>query len=143
MNDKIQSEWELNSLKIKSKFKNFDKNPLHKITIEKTNKYKKIKWSGITVASSKECLVLYEKSHDPVYYFPPDSIKSEFFFRTSYATHCPYKGDAAYWNLSMNNKKADNCVWAYPNPIDEVILIKNYFSFYLDQMGKDFGIKIL
>ena len=143
MNSEIQLKWENNTEIIKNKFKNFVHDPLHTIIIEKTSIQKRIIWSGITVAESNECLILYEKSHDPVYYFPPYNVKEEYFTRTTLATYCPYKGDATYWNLSCTNKKSNNCVWAYPKPMQNVLSIENYFSFYLDTMGKDFGIKII
>lgn len=34
-------------------------------------------------------------------YFPPESIKSEYFSKTDLHTHCPWKGDASYYTLKI------------------------------------------
>ena len=35
-------------------------------------------------------------------YFPPSAIKSNYFTRTALHTHCPWKGDASYYTLSVD-----------------------------------------
>ena len=37
-------------------------------------------------------------------YFPPSSIKKEFFQDSSTTSHCPWKGTAKYYNVVVNGK---------------------------------------
>lgn len=32
-------------------------------------------------------------------YFPPSSIKPDYFSKTDLSTHCPWKGDASYYTI--------------------------------------------
>lgn len=32
-------------------------------------------------------------------YFPPASVKTEYLTKTDHSTHCPWKGDASYYNI--------------------------------------------
>ncbi|NEE27273.1 DUF427 domain-containing protein, partial [Streptomyces sp. SID7982] len=49
------------------------------------------------------------------------------------STHCPFKGDAAYWS----RPGADDLVWAYPDPKPEVAAIKDHFCFYATETVAD------
>jgi uncharacterized protein (DUF427 family) len=44
-----------------------------------------------TVLAESDQTVVVEGNH----YFPPSSVKSEFFTPTDRSTHCPWKGDAS------------------------------------------------
>lgn len=55
------------------------------------------KLRGQIVANSQETVVV-EGNH----YFPPSSIKKDFFKSTGTKTHCPWKGDASYYSIEVN-----------------------------------------
>jgi uncharacterized protein (DUF427 family) len=50
--------------------------------------------------------------------------------RTSHKTHCPFKGDAAYFSVAGG---AENAVWSYEQPYDEMAAIKDRLAFYPDK----------
>lgn len=52
--------------------------------------------NGNTVAETD----VYEVVEGNVY-FPPGSIKSEYFSKTDHSTHCPWKGDARYYTITV------------------------------------------
>ena len=139
----LEESWEINAKKLEKKFKKYKKNPYYKIELEQISKTIKIKWSNKIIAESNECIILHEEAHSQVYYFPPISIKEKYFFRTDLATHCHYKGNAAYWTLSFKDTLAENAVWAYPYPYKNLLKIKDYYAFYSEGMGKNFGITII
>ena len=49
--------------------------------------------------------------------------------RTDHHTRCPFKGEASYYGLS-NDRTAENAVWSYERPYDEVLEIKDRLAFY-------------
>jgi uncharacterized protein (DUF427 family) len=53
--------------------------------------------------------------------------------RTSRRSHCPFKGDAAYYTVS-NGRTAENAVWTYEHPFDKMRVIKEYLAFYPNKM---------
>ena len=59
---------------------------------------------------------------------------SESLTRTSHSTHCPFKGDASYFTLESRGRTAENSVWSYETPYDEVAVIKEYLAFYPDKV---------
>ncbi len=74
------------------------------------------------VARSERMILLKEFAHDkildPVYYFPPEDVAVDKLRPTETRTHCPIKGDAAYWTYSGDAGAEEDLVWAYPEPIE-------------------------
>ena len=60
----------------------------------------KATWEGIVLAESNQTIEV-EGNH----YFPPDSIRSEFFRPTDHHTLCIWKGTASYYDLEVNGKR--------------------------------------
>ncbi|KAI1209916.1 DUF427-domain-containing protein [Annulohypoxylon truncatum] len=63
-------------------------------------------------------------------YFPPSSVKSEYFSKTDLHTHCGWKGDASYYTVKVGDKELTNAAWYYPEPFDKAKHIKDYVAFY-------------
>ena len=53
---------------------------------------------------------------------------------TDHHTFCPYKGTASYWTIAVGDRVAENAVWGYPEPFDEVAAIKDYVAFYWNRV---------
>ena len=62
-------------------------------------------------------------------YFPPSSIKSDFFKDSNTHTHCGWKGDASYYNVEVDGKEIADAAWYYPQPYDKAKNIKDYVAF--------------
>ncbi|MCB0474547.1 MAG: DUF427 domain-containing protein [Flavobacteriaceae bacterium] len=82
-------------------------------------------WNGQLIAESEDTVVV-EGNH----YFPPDAIKKEFFTDSDTKTHCPWKGDASYFSLSVNGKENADAAWFYPDPKDAAKVIKGRVAFW-------------
>ena len=74
--------------------------------------------------------MLREASLPPVHYVPRDDVDMTALRRTAHATHCPYKGDAAYYSIVVDGRSAENAVWTYEQPYDAVAAIANRLAFY-------------
>ena len=53
---------------------------------------------------------------------------------TDNATHCPFKGDASYWTLTVADRVLENVMWSYEAPCDEVAAVREYVAFYRDRL---------
>lgn len=108
--------------------------PNTKITFAAGRKHLRVVFSGEIIADSRQVLVLSEPGHADVLYFPRADVRMEFLKPTDRSIHCPYKGDASYWNIEAGGEIAQNAVWGYENPFAEVSKIKDYISFYPDRV---------
>lgn len=63
-------------------------------------------------------------------YFPPDSIKEQYFQQSAHTTICGWKGMANYYSLSVGGKSAENAAWTYRDPKPEAARIRDFVAFY-------------
>ena len=82
----------------------------HWVATEPSPRHVRAVFNGVAVADSKRVLLLRERGHVGVYYFPMDDVRLDLFTPTDHRTHCPYKGDASYWSVEVDGRSADNAV---------------------------------
>ena len=109
--------------------------PDHPISLEASPRRIRAMFENHVIADSDDVLVLREASYPPVYYFPKDHVEMGFFGRTDHSTHCPYKGDATYWTLTMDGDIAENVAWSYESPFPSVEPIEGRLAFYPDKVA--------
>ena len=85
----------------------------------------KATWNGKVIAESDDTVVV-EGNH----YFPPDAVKKEYFKPNSDSTHCPWKGDASYYNIEVGGEVNEGAAWYYPDPKEAATKIKGYVAFW-------------
>jgi uncharacterized protein (DUF427 family) len=89
---------------------------------------------GETVADSSRALLLQESGLQPIYYFPPEDVRSDLLEPTDKHTHCPKKGEASYYTISVGERVVKNGAWYYPDPIDGAPAITGLIAFYWDKV---------
>jgi len=104
--------------------------PDHPIAISPSEGTVRVTVAGRIVAESPRALRLMEKGYPPVYYLPRSDADMSLLVRTTHYTHCPYKGDAAYYSIPIGGAKSENAVWTYEEPYEAVANIKEYLAFY-------------
>jgi uncharacterized protein (DUF427 family) len=82
-------------------------------------------WNKEIIAESDETIIV-EGNH----YFPPKSIKKEYFIENNEQTTCPWKGLAHYYDIDIDGKKNTSAAWYYPKPKQAAENIKNYVAFW-------------
>jgi len=90
--------------------------PEHLLLFEDYPRRMRALLGGETVVDSERGKLLFESNIPPVLYLPEDDLAPGVTESTSHATHCPFKGDAAYWSLKVGDRVAENAVWGYPEP---------------------------
>lgn len=109
-------------------------NPDYKLEILPSGKRVKVVFNGTVVADTNAALLLRETRYAPVYYLPREDVRMDLMQRTSHHTHCPFKGNANYWSLTVGDKTAENVVWSYEDPLPEVAELDGYMAFYRNRM---------
>lgn len=111
----------------------YQKNPDHKVALEPEKRRVQVRFSGEVIADSRDVLTMHETNHGPVFYVPRKDVKMDRLVRTEHHTYCPYKGQASYFTLA-GARTAENAVWSYETPYDEVTDIKERLAFYPDRV---------
>lgn len=108
--------------------------PDHPITISPGRTRWRVSFENHVIADTGDALIVEEASLRPVVYFPREDVSMEYFSRTDRSTHCPYKGDAAYYTILMDGHFADNAVWTYEEPFPSMEQIRGRVAFYPDKV---------
>ena len=58
----------------------------------------------------------------------------EHFTRSARRSHCPYKGDASYYDLRAGDAQRSDAVWSYEDPFPAVAAIRGHLAFYPDRV---------
>ncbi|MEP9385702.1 DUF427 domain-containing protein [Mesorhizobium sp. KR9-304] len=119
----------------------FQRNPSRRITVEPFDGAVTVAFSDAILASTNEALVLREADYPPVFYIPFKDIYFEFLTSSDTSTHCPYKGNASYWNASAVGEAVNDVMWAYERPYDEMMQIRGHGAFYPDKVRIEANIR--
>ncbi len=98
---------------------------VNKIEKDHINTVPKATWNGVTLAESNNCIVVEGNQ-----YFPPDSIKHQYFKGSDTHTTCPWKGLASYYTIEVDGKENKDSAWYYPSPKEAARQIKDYVAFW-------------
>ncbi|HIK20853.1 MAG TPA: DUF427 domain-containing protein [Synechococcus sp. M44_DOE_062] len=82
-------------------------------------------WNGVVVAETDR----YETVEGNIY-FPPESLRREYFQPSSTHTICPWKGEASYYTLVVNGQENKDAAWYYPDPKPAAANIRGYVAFW-------------
>jgi uncharacterized protein (DUF427 family) len=104
------------------------------ITIEPNPNRVIVRLGGAIIADSTRALVLRAPGTPDVQYIPRQDVAMARLVRTTHRTHCPYKGDAAYWSIRSDERTVENAVWSYEAPYAGVAAIKEHLAFYPDRV---------
>jgi uncharacterized protein (DUF427 family) len=112
----------------------YSKHPNHRVTTQPAGGRVRVVFDGEVVADTRAAIRLDEADYPAVYYVPRNDVKMKSLTRTTHGTYCPFKGDASYFTLESPGRTAENAVWTYETPYDEVAVIKAYLAFYPDKV---------
>ncbi len=90
--------------------------PDHPITIERNRARVVVVVAGRIVADTRDAVTLREASYAAVQYVPQKDVDMSALERSAHATFCPYKGDCAYYDISIDGRRSSNAVWTTRRP---------------------------
>ena len=82
-------------------------------------------WNGEILAESNDTIVV-EGNH----YFPPESIRAEFFTPSDTTSICGWKGKANYHSLKVNGAENPDAAWYYADPKPEAGKVRGRIAFW-------------
>ena len=85
----------------------------------------KAMWNNKVLAESDNCIIVEGNN-----YFPPESVKKEYFKNSETHTICPWKGEASYYNVEVDGETNKDAAWYYPHAKEKAKNIENYIAFW-------------
>lgn len=82
-------------------------------------------WNNIVIAESNKTVKL-----EGNYYFPLESVMTQFLRESSTHTTCSWKGTASYYDIVIDDSINQDAAWYYPEPKQEALNIKNHVAFW-------------
>ena len=104
--------------------------PDHPITIERNPCRVQVHAGDTLLADTSAALTLREAGYPPVQYIPRGDVDMAQLERSAHASYCPYKGEAAYFDIPALGQQGANAVWTYEQPYPAVAEIAGHLAFY-------------
>jgi uncharacterized protein (DUF427 family) len=106
------------------------RDPHTRVDILASSRHVRVEIDGVTVADSRSPRILFETGLPPRYYLPLSDVRTDLLRPSSTATHCPYKGMAAYWSVDTGKGVHEDVVWIYRTPLAESQKIAGLAAFF-------------
>lgn len=110
------------------------RDPYTRVDTVRSSRHVRIVVDGTTIAETNRPVLLFETGLPTRYYIPKLDVRMGLLEASDTVTHCPYKGDANYWNLRLGDKTYKDFVWVYQRPIPEIPKIENLLCFYNEKI---------
>ena len=86
-------------------------------------------WNNKVIAESDNGRLIFIEGN---WYFPADSIKKQYFEPNDHHTTCFWKGEASYYDVSVDGNQNKSGAWYYPDPMPgSVEKVKKDFANYI------------
>ena len=80
------------------------------------------------IVDSMRAMVLWETRHLPTFYFRCSDFCMDLLHLTDHITHCPFKGNASYWNIAVGDTVVENAAWSYETPFVATTALTDYVA---------------
>jgi uncharacterized protein (DUF427 family) len=98
--------------------------------VEPSTRKVRVVFNGVTIADTTRALRVLETSHPPVYYIPPEDVRTEHVRPSRRRTFCEFKGEARYYDVMVGGRVARDAAWFYPRPVAPYEKLRDHVAFY-------------
>ncbi|MDX1621259.1 MAG: DUF427 domain-containing protein [Nitriliruptorales bacterium] len=110
------------------------RDPYTRVDILQSSRHVRVEVDGVTVANTHQPRLLFETNLPTRYYIPKTDVRMDLLRPSDTHTHCPYKGQASYYDLVLEDSTYEDFVWWYPSPLLESVGIAGYVAFYNEKV---------
>jgi uncharacterized protein (DUF427 family) len=110
------------------------RDPYTRVDILPSSRHVRIEIDGVTVAESSSPKLLFETGLPTRYYVPKTHVRLGLLAHTDSETHCPYKGQAEYWSVTIGDNVHEDVAWSYATPLPESLGIGGLIAFYNEKV---------
>lgn len=98
--------------------------------VEAVSERVRVVTGGETIVDTTRALRVLETAGAPVYYLPREDVRMDRFERTGRGSVCEWKGDAAYFSITVPGREVPNAAWSYEDPRPGFEAITGHVAFY-------------
>jgi uncharacterized protein (DUF427 family) len=109
----------------------------HTISISPSNAHVEVVVNGVKVAESDRPVLLDETGMPTRYYLRPEDVRIDLLRATNFQTTCPFKGQASYWSLELDDEVFDGIAWSYKTPLAGAEAIAGLMCFYPERVSME------
>jgi uncharacterized protein (DUF427 family) len=106
----------------------------HRITVTPADLHVEVSVNGVEVADSDRPVLLEETGLPTRYYLPREHVRADLLRATNSETTCPFKGQASYWSVELDDEVHDDLVWSYESPIPQAEGVAGLLCFYNERV---------
>jgi uncharacterized protein (DUF427 family) len=106
------------------------RSPYTRIDILASSRHVRVEVGGTTVAESTSPRLLFETGLPVRYYLPKPHVRMELLTPTATVSHCPYKGEAEWWSVRVEDGLHEDVAWSYRAPLPESQKVAGLVAFY-------------
>jgi uncharacterized protein (DUF427 family) len=110
------------------------RDPYTRVDILPSSRHVRVELDGVTIAETTKPTLLFETGLPARYYLPKTHARMDLLTPSESVSHCPYKGQAEYWSISVGERIYRDLAWSYPTPLPESQKIAGLISFYTDKV---------
>ena len=82
-------------------------------------------WNGAVVAESDRTILVEGNQ-----YFPAGDVVRDHLEASDAHSHCPWKGDASYYDVVVGGERLSGAAWYYPEPYEAAESVRDYVAFW-------------
>jgi uncharacterized protein (DUF427 family) len=110
--------------------------PQHRLLATPLPRRIRAELGGQIVIDTEGALLLHETGLKPALYVPIDDVRAGTLDRTDRTSHCPFKGDASYRTITVDDGVAENALWIYDAPLETATWLQGFAGVYLDRLDR-------
>jgi uncharacterized protein (DUF427 family) len=95
-----------------------------------------VRFADETVADTTQAIRVLETSHPPVYYLPPNDVRTDLIIAAPGRSFCEFKGYASYVTLVANGRRSERAGWYFANPTEAFSALAGYIAFYASRVDE-------
>ncbi|TVR27533.1 MAG: DUF427 domain-containing protein [Nitriliruptor sp.] len=98
--------------------------------LDPTDEHVVVEFAGRNVADTRRAIRVLETSHPPSYYLPLEDVDQGLLVPNPHRTFCEFKGQAAYVDLVVGERRSELAGWYYPRPTPAFAALVDHVTFY-------------
>jgi uncharacterized protein (DUF427 family) len=106
------------------------RDPYHRFDVRRSSDHVVVRVGGEIVAETTRAIKLFETSSPIRLYIPMEDVRPGVLTPTKTRTYCPYKGEAAYFDVHAGSHTIRDGAWTLPEPLGEAKVCLNHVSFW-------------
>ncbi len=106
--------------------------PAGALLFEPVQRRVRVMLGGVTIADSKNVMLLLENKRLAIYYFPTSDVRLDLFVPTNFKSPHPGRGEASFYSIKVGDRVAEKAAWRYLQA--DRPDFKDHVAFYWDKM---------